>query len=61
MVGSITDLGRHAITALPAQFLVLCAINAVFVVGLLWFLADQQAARERVLSQIVTGCMQRVQ
>jgi hypothetical protein len=59
VVGHVTDLGRHALTAIPAQFLALLAINVVFLLGLLWFLDGQQSGRERILAQIVTACLQR--
>jgi hypothetical protein len=61
VVGSITDLGRHALTAIPAQFLVLVVLNLAFIGGLLWFLSGQQESRERVIAQIMTACLQRAQ
>jgi hypothetical protein len=57
VVAAVTNLGRTALTSIPPAFLVLCAINAAFVGGLMVFLDRQSDARERVLSQIITACL----
>jgi hypothetical protein len=60
IVGVTQDLGGRLISSLPAQFLLLCIINCIFVLGLLWFLEKQNEARERLLGPIVTSCLQEV-
>jgi hypothetical protein len=60
IVGLTQDLGGRLIGSLPAQFLMLCIINCVFVLGLLWFLERQNEARERLLGPIVSSCMQEI-
>jgi hypothetical protein len=69
VVAGVTELGGKFITSLPAQFLVLVLMNAVFILGLLFFLdrentTHQQTeqhlaeARERVLLPLLQGCLQ---
>jgi hypothetical protein len=58
VVESLTSLGRAAITVIPPAFLLLVALNVVFIAGLFWFLERQNAGRERVISAIVEGCLQ---
>jgi len=60
VVGAATELGGKLIGSLPAQFLMLCVLNLFFILGLLWFLNQQDQARERVLAPIVTSCLQQV-
>lgn len=58
--GIVSSLGSKLITSLPAQFLMLCILNLVFIGGLLWFLDKRDMARERLLSPIVDRCLQEV-
>jgi len=51
---------RALIATLPSGFLVLVVINAVFILGLLWFLDREQAARERVLAPVLAACIEQV-
>ena len=60
VVGAAAKLGGQLIGSLPAQFLMLCVLNLIFTLGLLWFLNQQEQARERVLTPIVTACLQEV-
>ena len=60
VVGAATELGGRIIGALPAQFLMLVLLNSVFIGGLLWFLDRRDTARERLLTPIVTSCLQQV-
>lgn len=53
----VVSLGTKLIGSLPAQFLMLLAINVVFVLGLLWFLDQRDEARERLLTPIIAGCL----
>ena len=57
-MGQLTGLGNRLITSLPAQFLMLVLLNLFFVLGLLWFLNNQNASRERLLTPILTACIQ---
>lgn len=59
VVVSAIDAGRQVLGTLPGQFLALLLINACFVLGLLWFLHAQGAARERVINTIVSSCLER--
>jgi hypothetical protein len=59
VISSITSIGHHALTSVPAGFLILCGINIIFVLGLLWFLNNQNSARERIIAQVVTQCLDR--
>jgi len=60
IAGVARDLGSKVILSLPAQFLVLVILNTAFLGGLLWFLNEQNKARERLLTPIVTSCVQQV-
>jgi hypothetical protein len=44
---------------LPAQFLTLCLINLVFLLGFLWFLDQRDGARERLITPIIAACLER--
>lgn len=54
---TILGLGERLIGSLPAQFLCLVALNVLFIMGLLWFLHQQGAGRERVITQLLTACL----
>jgi hypothetical protein len=56
----LISLGAKFIGGLPAQFLVLCALNVVFVGMLLWFLDKRETTRERALTPIVEQCLKEV-
>lgn len=53
----VTTTAGKILNSLPAQFLVLVLINAVFVVGLLWFLNQQEMVRERTFAPLVKACI----
>lgn len=56
----LTDLGKTVVGALPPGFLVLVLINTVFVLGLLWFLNARSVATERMLTPLLTACINEV-
>lgn len=56
----VISLGSKLISSLPAQFLMLCVLNLVFIGGLLWFLDKRDVAREHVLGPIVDRCLQEI-
>lgn len=69
---SATRLGERLMSSLPAQFLALVVINAVFICALIWFLAgvderrvafEQQEAtiRQQTLGPIFTACIEGAQ
>lgn len=60
VIGAVSDTANKLINSVPAQFLVLLVVNAVFILGLLWFLNEQAKSRERVLTPIVMACLQQV-
>lgn len=60
VIGAATELGGRLIGSMPAQFLMLCIVNLVFVLGLLWFLSRQEAARERLYTPLLTACTQEI-
>jgi hypothetical protein len=57
-ISAAIDAGSRVLGTLPGQFLALCVLNALFISALLWFLAHQGDARERVIQSIVTSCME---
>jgi hypothetical protein len=71
MWGAAVAVGDRLLTALPAQFLILVLLNTIFIIGLLVFLAREDAARvqletrqsearERVIVPLLTACVERV-
>jgi hypothetical protein len=67
VVSGITEVSSKLIGSLPAQFLVLCLLNALFLGGVLWFLDRENSiqaqteahgidVRERLLTPILTAC-----
>jgi hypothetical protein len=68
IAAAVTSIGDHIVTSLPAQFLVLCLLNVVFIGGVLVFLDRENRARaeaethamdtrERVLSPLLAACL----
>lgn len=68
VVGAATELGNKLIGSLPSQFLMLCVLNTIFIIGLLWFLDREQTGRialetheaegrERVLMPLLGACI----
>lgn len=57
---SLTDVGKQIVGALPPAFLFLLLINTAFIFGLLWFLNQRSSATERLMTPILTACMQEV-
>jgi hypothetical protein len=55
--GTIARLGQAIITTLPPAFLLLCLINAAFIVLVLWFIDDQLDQRTKLVGQLVERCM----
>jgi hypothetical protein len=58
VVNSLVTLGQSALASVPAGFLILCGLNVIFIIGLLWFLNNQGDARERIIAQIMSSCLQ---
>jgi hypothetical protein len=56
-LSAISDAGHKFLITLPGQFLALCLINVLFLIGLLYFLAHQSDARERIIQSIVDRCV----
>jgi hypothetical protein len=59
-IGAVAGTAGKLIASLPAQFLVLVLLNTAFIAGLLWFLNNQEAARERTFGPILSGCMNQI-
>jgi hypothetical protein len=53
VVASITSLGEKALGALPPALIVLMLLNVAF----LFIDWQQSSARERILQQIIAGCL----
>jgi hypothetical protein len=60
VVGAATQLGSKLIGSLPAQFLMLCLLNLIFILGLLWFIHQREMQRERLLSAYLASCERQV-
>ena len=60
VVGAATKIGSQLIGSLPAQFLMLCIIDLVFIFGLLWFIDQREKQRERLLSAYLASCEKQV-
>lgn len=54
----LTGLGRSIVGNLPGQFLALCLINVIFVLGILWFLEKQQEIGSTVARELFTKCIE---
>lgn len=54
----LTGLGSRLITTLPGQFLALCLINVIFVLGILWFLEKQQEIGSVIARDVFTKCLE---
>lgn len=63
IVAAGVDLGKTVVTALPPGFLMLCLINLVFLMMIMWFLHDQNEniqARTQVVEKIITACINKL-
>jgi len=56
VTGAITGLGERLIAGLPGPFLALIALNAVFIIGVLWFVQAESALRVQVIDKILDAC-----
>jgi hypothetical protein len=54
---TLIGVGSKLVSSLPAQFLALALLNVVIVGGLFWHLGSQLDARERVLTELIKGCV----
>lgn len=61
VAGAAIDAGKTVLTALPAQFLALCLLNAAFLAMTMWFWTAQLDQRTAIVTKIIDGCMVRVQ
>lgn len=68
IAGTVAAVGKDVVHALPAQFLALLLINAVFILTFLWFLDREEAgqrrfeqaqleSRERMMIPLLSACM----
>jgi hypothetical protein len=51
------DVGGGIVKSLPAVFIMLLFINAIFLGATLWFLERQLDRRTELLTQILTSCL----
>lgn len=51
------QLGGKIVAALPAPFLMLCLINAVFIAALLWFLDARGKHTAELMDHLLTACV----
>ena len=52
----VRDVANKAITSLPSQFVALLFINALFLVALMWFVADVAVTRIEAVTKIFEVC-----
>jgi hypothetical protein len=57
IIGSVTELGSKALSAIPPALIILVALNVAFIVSAAWLEISQSASRERILAQIITSCI----
>lgn len=60
VINASLDIGKTLIGALPPSFVMLCVINMVFLMMVVWFIHDQNdimRERTRVVGDIVTACI----
>jgi hypothetical protein len=57
VTGMATKLGTTLIAALPAQFLMLCLINVVFLYFVMSFLGQQMEARTGMANKLLDACI----
>lgn len=55
---TLTGLGGKIVGNLPAQFLALCMLNVLFVLGILWFLEKQQEIASTVARDLFGKCIE---
>jgi hypothetical protein len=60
VLSTINDLGGRLIGSMPPAFLMLCTINLIFILGLLWFMDRREQQRERLLGPYLTACEHQV-
>ena len=58
VVGQAIDAVSNAVNVLPPAFLVLAALNVIFVGVLFWYLLQQQSDRTALLRDILNSCTQ---
>jgi hypothetical protein len=56
----VAGAGMQVLQSLPAQFLMLVLLNAIFIGGLLWFLDQRQKSEERIMDPLMTACINQV-
>lgn len=54
------DLGAGVVSSLPAVFLMLLFINAIFLGATMWFLERQMDRRTQLLDTILVACLKRM-
>jgi hypothetical protein len=57
VVATVAALGEKAVTLTPPALIMLVLLNVVFL-AVQW---QQNASRERILSAVIAGCLQRPQ
>ena len=61
MAGAAADAAGRLISALPAQFIVLLILNALFLGCILWFETHSQEQRIAMMNRVLDGCMERLE
>jgi hypothetical protein len=61
LVGAVTTVADRLVSVVPPAFLALCAVNTVFVLGLLWFLRAQDVTRLDALKTVMDVCVLELQ
>ena len=60
VLGTVDHLGAKLIGSVPPQFLVLVALNIIFILGLLWFMNEREKQRERLFAPYLAACEKQV-
>ena len=55
--GMLSSLSERVIAELPSQFLALIIVNAVFLIGLFWFVDARANHTAAVLNQLLQACL----
>lgn len=55
---SLVSLGGKLLGNLPAQFMLVVILNALFLAALIIFLDRRDSARERLLTPILAACLE---
>jgi hypothetical protein len=59
-MSAAASVGEKFISSLPAQFLGLCVLNVIFILGLLWFVDRRAGETRELIAPILAECMRQI-